>query len=128
LAVCLQRGCAIFADEGGETVNRNRNLNAYFTRGRGAGHLIHICAHHHSDLLPKQRDQLGTLFLFLASPSSADGWADEWSEERLKEAATLAQYEFLWCEKFGDKETRRHRVTHGMFPYFQEEKWDRSAM
>ena len=117
--VWTQRGCAVFADEAGGTVARNNELTGFFTRGRQRGHVLHIMGHRATNLLPEQRDQLETLFLFTQSPSAVKIWSDEWADTRFEAALTLPKYEFLWCEKYGDKLTRRHRITHGIFPEFK---------
>ena len=116
--VWQKRGCAIFADEGGSSVKRNREATEYFTSGRQNDHVLHVLGHHISNLLPEMRDQLHTLFLFTQTTASASAWAEEWADDRLLGAIGLPQYEFLWAEKYGDKRTRKNAVTHGIFPIF----------
>jgi hypothetical protein len=111
-------GCAVFADESGSSVNRKKSITEFFTSGRWNDHVLHLLGHHISNLLPEQRDQIGTLFLFTQNGQSAKDWADEWADDRLLESIGLPQYEFIWAEKYGDKVTRKNAVTHGIFPEF----------
>lgn len=113
------RGCAIFVDEAGGSVARDNSITGAFTRGRQQDHVLHVMGHRMTNLLPEQRDQLATLFLFTQSPSAAKIWAEEWADLRLLESTSLPQYEFLWCEKYGDKATRRHSIRHATFPEFK---------
>ncbi len=113
------RNCAVFIDEAGGTVRRNNDLTEYFTRGRQYGHVLHVMGHRATNLLPEQRDQFETLFLFTQSPSAVKIWADEWADPRFEQALTLPKYEFLRCEKYGDPATRRHLIQHGIFPEFK---------
>lgn len=112
------KGLAAFVDEAGGTVARANDLTGKFTRGRQRNHVLHVMGHRATNLLPEQRDQLETLFLFTQSPSAVKIWADEWADPRFEQALTLPKYEFLWCEKYGDPVTRRHKLTHGIFPPF----------
>lgn len=119
--IARSRGLAVFADDMG-TDGRQKSLVEFFTCGRHNHHVVHVMGHRISNLLPEMRDQLQTLFLFDQSPTAAKLWAEEWADERLREAAGLPQYEFLWAEKYGDALTRRHAITHGIFPQFLDTK------
>ena len=112
------RNCAVFIDEAGGTVNRNNDLTGYFTRGRQYGHVLHVMGHRATNLLPEQRDQFESLFLFRQSPTAVKIWADEWADVRFAEALTLPKYQFLRCEKFGDPVTGGHSIGRGIFPPF----------
>jgi hypothetical protein len=114
------RGCAVFADEmSSAKTRRQTNLIEYFTRGRQNDHVLHVMGHAPTNLLPDQRNQLQTLFLFDQSPDAAEMMAREWSEPRIMESVGLPQYEFLQVEKYGNKATRRHLIRHGIFPEFK---------
>lgn len=106
-------GCAVFLDEGGE-MERCRDLNKFFTRIRHRGHFFHYIGHNWTDMLPKQRNQLGTLFLFWQPAKAAEAIAAEWSDDRLLEAATLPKYQFLYCRKFGANPA--HLISRASFP------------
>jgi hypothetical protein len=116
--VYSQKGCAVFVDDAGGAIKRNDELTPHFTQGRHRFHVLHVMGHYMTNLLPEQRDQLTTLFLFSQGPTAGDKWEEEWADKRMIESVGLPQYEFIWCEKFGDKATRTHRLIHGMFPVF----------
>jgi len=114
------RGCCVFADEmSSRKTRRQEALTEYFTRGRQNDHVVHIMGHDPMDLLQEQRAQIQTYFLFDQMPQKAQSMADEWSEPRLLECVGLPQFEFLMCDKYADKATRRHKITHGIFPEFK---------
>ena len=115
-----QKGCAIFADEmSSKKTKRNGDITEIFTRGRQLFHVVHIMGHYPTNLLPEQRAQMETFFLFDQMPASAQLMANEWSEPRMEMAVGLPQYEFIKCEKYADRATRRHRIVHGIFPEFK---------
>ena len=95
-----ERNLAVFVEEATETVGRDAELTGLFTRGRHRGHIVHCMGHRATVLLPIQRDQFGTLFLFRQSPQAAGIFAEEWAEPRIHDATTLKKYEFLLCQKF----------------------------
>lgn len=113
-AVWEKRNCAVFCDEFGEVFDRDKAASPLFTRLRHQGHLMHALSHLFTDLLPKQRNQLGTLFLFWQTAEAADAIAREWSDERLRQAPTLPKYVFLHCRKFGAG--AQHIITPGKLP------------
>lgn len=105
--------CAVFFDEGGE-VERDKDMNPYFTRIRHRYHIFHYISHAWTDMLPKQRNQLGTLFLFWQPADAAESIAREWSDPRLLEATKLPKYEFLYCRKFAAAPA--HIIQRSRFP------------
>jgi hypothetical protein len=115
-----QRGCAIFADEmSSKKTKRNGDITEIFTRGRQRNHVVHIMGHYPTNLLPEQRAQIQTYFLFDQMPDAAEKLAREWSEPRMVGCVGLPQFEFLQCDKYSDKATRRHLIRHGIFPQFK---------
>lgn len=100
-AVWKHRRCAVFVDDLGENMDRDKTASPLFTRIRHNFHLFHAIGHTWTELLPKQRNQLGKLFLFWQTRESAEAIAREWSDERILEACTLPKYQFLYCLKFG---------------------------
>ena len=108
-------GCAVFFDEGGE-VERDKDMNPYFTRIRHRYHFFHYIGHNWTDMLPKQRNQLGTLLLFWQPADASETIAREWSDPRLLDAVRLPQYEFLYCRKFALRPA--HDITRASFPPF----------
>lgn len=109
-----ERNLAVFVEEATETVGRDTELTGLFTRGRHRGHIVHAMGHRPTVLLPIQRDQFGTLFLFRQSPDAAEIVAREWAEPRIHEATTLKRYEFLLCRKFAAPDGGHH-VEKGKF-------------
>ncbi len=95
--VWASKSCMIFVDEAAETIARDNEKTALFTRVRHCGHKLHVMGHNATNLLPVHRQQLSTLYLFKQSPKSAAIWAEEMAEDRLKKAVNLEQYQFiLW--------------------------------
>lgn len=120
------KGCAVFADEmSSKKTRRNVELVEYFTRGRQNKHVLHVMGHSLCDLVPEMRNQVTTWYLFDQAPDGAELLAREWSEPQIAFRADeggcvgLPQFEFLKCEKYADKATRRHRLTHGIYPEFK---------
>lgn len=113
-AVWKYRGCAVFVDDLGENMDRDKTASPLFTRIRHQFHLFHAVGHEWTELLPKQRNQLGKLFVFWQTQQSAQKLADEWSDERLLQATALPRHEYLYCLKFGDG--ARHVIKRAKFP------------
>lgn len=97
-----ETSCALFVDEAGETIKRDDEKSSLFTRVRHRGHRMHVMGHSGVNLLPKQREQLHVLFLFQQTRKAAQMWVETFMDERIMEATTLAQYEFLHCVLWGD--------------------------
>lgn len=114
-AVWRFRNCAVFIDEATISIDRDAAFTDLFTRSRHAGHIIHVMGHRATVLLPIQRDQFGTLFLFRQSPGAAKIWSEEWAEIRIQGATSLKKYEFLYCKKFGAPDGS-HLIQKGKFP------------
>ena len=101
--------CALFVDEGTETIARDKEKTPLFTRVRhrknpndpkSPGHRLHIIGHSGASLLPVQRNQIHTLYLFRQTPKAAELWAEEFSDERIMASTNLNQYQFLFCRMF----------------------------
>jgi hypothetical protein len=112
--VWRERDCAVFCDDFGDMMERDKSVTSLFTRLRHQGHQFHALTHVWPDMLPKQRNQLGRLFLFWQTDKSARIIADEWSDDRILESTKLPKYEFLYCVKHG--ENPGHKITRGRFP------------
>ncbi len=108
------RDLDVFIDEATETVGRSTDFTGVFTRGRHRGHIVYAMGHAATVLLPIQRDQFGTLFLFRQSPRAASMFADEWAEPRIMQATTLRKHEFVLCKKFGAPDGS-HLIKPGKF-------------
>ena len=106
--VWAEKSCAVFMDEAGDTINRQKDRTPFFTRIRHNGHKLHVIGHSGSSLLPVQREQFHTLFLFRQPASACKVWAELFADDEIYEATTLAQYEFLWCRLYHP--TERHTL------------------
>jgi hypothetical protein len=95
-----ETNCALFIEEAAETIARDNAKTALFTRVRHRGHRLHVIGHSGSNLLPVQREQIHTLYLFKQTEAGAGLWAEQFADGRIMEAATLRQYEFLWCRLY----------------------------
>lgn len=107
MAFETERGCAVFVDESSETIDRDKAKTKFFTRIRHCGHKLHVIGHDGSSLLPVQRQQLHTLFLFKQPKSAAKVWAELYGNEKILESCTLKQHEFLWCRFYEGTAERR---------------------
>ena len=88
-------GCAVFADEIGETLARNPYYANLFTRIRHNKHKMHCAGHDAASLLPVQRRQLLTLFLFCGTVESCRLFATDIPNIDLTAVPTLRDYEFM---------------------------------
>lgn len=114
VAVWTHQRCAVFVDDLGENMDRDREASPLFTRIRHQYHLFHAIGHEWTELLPKQRNQLGKLFIFWQTQTAAEKLAAEWSDERFLQATTLQPREYLYALKFAA--APRHVVTRARFP------------
>lgn len=90
----------VVVDEAGSTINRNKDLKYVFTRLRHLHHKLLVIGHSSSDLLPVMRQSLDTLYLFRHSEKSAAVWAEVFTNDEIKKASELNQYEFLHCRLY----------------------------
>lgn len=98
--VWASKRCLVIVEESSETICRNKELIPVFTRLRHQHHILIVVGHSGASLLPVMRQQFDTLYLFLQSKKSSQTWVEETACERLIEATTLNQYEFLHYERF----------------------------
>lgn len=113
-AVWSKTNCLVVVDDLGENMDRDKTATPLFTRIRHRGHLFVAIGHLWTELLPKQRNQLGKVFLFWQTRESAESIAREWSDDRILESCTLPKYEHLYLVKWGDG--ARHIVRRSHFP------------
>lgn len=95
-------------EEAAESVNRDSDKTPLFTRLRHRGHKLHVIGHSGASLLPVQREQLHTLFLFRQPKAAAEVWAALFTDDQLLESCNLEKYEFLWARLY--QATRRTRL------------------
>ncbi len=98
-----ETGCAVWIEEANDSINRDNGKTSLFTRIRHRGHRLHVSGHSGTNLLPKQRQELHVLFLFQQTPKACKDWCETFIDDRIMEASTLNQYEFLHCVLWGDK-------------------------
>lgn len=99
--VWREKSCLVFVDEAAETIKRDSSKTSLFTRIRHRGHKLVVIGHSGANLLPVQRQQISTLFLFRQSPEGAALWAELYADRRIMAATALKRYEFLECHLFG---------------------------
>jgi hypothetical protein len=104
--VWREKSCMIFVDEAAETIKRDSDKTSLFTRVRHRGHKLVVIGHTGASLLPAQRNQISTLYLFRQSPEGADLWAQLYADRRIMASTALKRYEFLECHLFGDPRKR----------------------
>lgn len=90
----------VIIDEAAETINRDKGLTRVFTRLRHLHHKLIVIGHSGENLLPIMRQQLDTLYLFRQAPEDSERWARSMTQEGFLAASELAQYEFLYGERF----------------------------
>ncbi len=88
--------------EAAESIKRDGEKTSLFTRIRHRGHRLHVSGHSGTNLTPEQRNQLHVINLFQQTPEAAKKWRETFMDERIMQATTLAQYEFLHCVLWGD--------------------------
>jgi hypothetical protein len=92
------RRCALFVDEGGETIGRGKRALAnpwITTRSRHWGHLVFILAHRATQIERTIRSNCGTLYCFQQPPGDAEQLADDYNCPALLTAPGLARGEFI---------------------------------
>lgn len=96
------RGCALFADEAGQIDLRNPEHEWILTGSRHWGHVCHIIGQTGTQLSPLGRSSITRLYLFRSTPETADYWRAVFIDDRIRQATTLARFEFIAAEMFGD--------------------------
>lgn len=95
-----ETGCALFVEEATETIARDPEKNSLFTRVRHRHHRLHVLGHAGQNLLPVQREQMHTVYLFRQSAKGAELWAEQFADDRILASTTLPQYHFMRCRYF----------------------------
>lgn len=90
------RRCVLIMDEAGQTLSRDADGEWPFTVGRQWGHKSIVMAQGAKQLLPIQRDQCSTVYLFAdADPDECDFLARKFNDPGLRAASTLGRHNFL---------------------------------
>ena len=100
--------CALFVEEAAETIARDSEKTSLFTRVRHRAAIPGVTpGHRGANLLPMQRNQIQTLYLFKQTEKGAETWAEEFGDERILGSVALNQYEFLYCRVWREPLRRR---------------------
>lgn len=108
--VWTEKKCLIFVDEAAETIKRDDAKTSLFTRIRHRGHKVVVIGHSGVNLLPVQRSQISTVYLFRQTVAGAKLWVDLFTDQRISAACNLLRYQFLECHMFGDVRPRILKV------------------
>ena len=99
-AVWNNQDCAIFIDEGGETIGRyNKVMDRVATKGRHWGHKCYFITQRPKQISTNIRAQCSELVIFKQSLNDTRDLADEFVETMINEAHTLADGEFIYVQK-----------------------------
>ena len=96
------RSCALFVDEAGQLDLRDPAHEWLLTGSRHWGHVCHVIGQTGVQLSPLGRASITRLFLFRSTNDTASYWAEAFVDRRIFEATTLARFEFVRAEMFGD--------------------------
>jgi hypothetical protein len=96
-AVWNSRQCAIFVDEGGQTIGKyNTVMEQLATRGRHWGHKCYFISQRGKQLSTTLRAQCSELAIFKQSLRDTKDLADEYVEPMINEAHSLEKGEFIY--------------------------------
>ena len=96
-AVWGSRNCAIFVDEGGQTIGKyDTIMEQLATRGRHWGHKCFFITQRSKQLSPTLRAQCSELVIFKQSLADTKDLANEYVEPAINEAYKLSKGEFLY--------------------------------
>lgn len=99
-AVWNNTNCAIFVDEGGETIGRyNKLMEQLATKSRHWGHKCFFITQRAKQISTNIRTQCSELVIFKQSLNDTKDLADEFVEPMINEAHTLADGEFIYVRK-----------------------------
>ena len=102
--------CLVIAEEAAETIARNKELIAVFTRLRHRHHILMVIGHSGTNLLPVMRQQIDTLYLFRQGEKASKIWAEDAMEQKLLATVSLNQYEFIYSKRFTEPRKQRLRL------------------
>ena len=82
-------GCNVVVEEAGSTIRRDAEVTELFTRSGHRCHRVFVAGHTSSSLLPVMREQLTELYLFRQSQREADGWAELFTNDEIRQSTGL---------------------------------------
>lgn len=95
--VWASRKCAVFVDEGGDTIGKYSDvMNQLATRGRQWGHKCFFISQRSKQLSTTLRAQCSELAIFKQSLKDTKDLADEYVEPMINEAHMLTKGEFIY--------------------------------
>lgn len=95
------RRCALFVDEGGESIGRySREMGVVTTRSRHFGHKTHIITQRPSQIDRTVRDQCTELYLFRVGFQDAKTLAEEFGYQEIRDANNFEQGQFFKLSRF----------------------------
>lgn len=96
------RSCALFVDEAGQLDLRDPDHEWLLTGARHWGHVTHIIGQSGVQLSPLGRSSITRLFLFRSTEETAEYWRTAFVDDRIRGATTLARFQFIYAQMFGD--------------------------
>jgi hypothetical protein len=105
--VWQRRDSLVIVDDASATIAADKELVPVFTMLRHNHHRLLIIGHHGNNLLPAMRQEFDTLFLFRQGAGSAEMWAENNADKRIRECTSLNKYEFLEIRSYGGVEKRK---------------------
>lgn len=101
-AVWNSRQCAVFVDEGIETVGQyNKSMFTLATRGRHWGHKCTFLTQRPTGINPTIRDNCSNLFLFRAGVQAGKLLAEDFAQDELKNCSSLILGEYYFVNRNG---------------------------
>lgn len=95
--------CVAFIDEASQYCGRGvtHDMIKTATIGRHLGHVNYYIAQRGSQINMTIREQCNELFLFRQGVKDSTLWAEEFANEKLKQASELRHHEFFYANKDG---------------------------
>lgn len=101
-------GCAVVWDEGTSNGGRDRDNVDLFTAIRHRHPVLFFIGHRFDAMLPVMRTSLTDIFLARCRSGDAEEWADTMTDDKIMDATTLNQYEFLHKRAFAPVRIIKH--------------------
>lgn len=99
--------CALFVDEAAEGLDRDPKFNWLTSQARAWGHHTYVITQFYTDVRPALRINCDEVFAFRQDPDSAIQLARRFTDETMRAASNLRQYEFLHKRPFEPAKLRK---------------------
>lgn len=97
------RNCAVFIDEGGQSLNRwNVNMDKVATQGRHLGHVVHVLTQRGAQVSRTIRDQMSHFYFFRTRRADCKVFAEDLENEGILEANSLDDFEYIYSDLRGN--------------------------